>query len=140
MAETTTHSQPGIVCVRLIRSFQHRNIRHLVLKDVDWSQTVERFMVRVLEHIKTAPGLPPPFRKFDYDCMKIEHQAHGAKTSDPVINRSEDDLLILKPDQTLAEGGVKHETEIALFKRADYMAYQAHPDINLVHTMNPPSQ
>lgn len=68
--------------------------------------------------------------------LQIEHQAHGAKTSDPVINRTDDDLLILKPSQTLAEGGVKHETEIAFFKRADYMAYQANPDIDLVHTMN----
>jgi hypothetical protein len=27
------------------------------------------------------------FRKYEYDSLKIEHHAHGAKTSDPVINK-----------------------------------------------------
>lgn len=29
--------------------------------------------------VKTRPGLPPPFRKFKYDTLKVEHKAHGAK-------------------------------------------------------------
>jgi hypothetical protein len=40
-----------------------------------------------------ATHLPPfgtltfLFRKYEYDSLKIEHHAHGAKTSDPVINK-----------------------------------------------------
>ena len=59
--------------------------------------------------------------------MQIEHQAHGAKTSDPVINRDDDAAPILKPEHTLAEAGVKDETEISAFKMGEYAAYKANP-------------
>ena len=36
-----------------------------------------------------------------YDTLKIEHHAHGAKSSDPVINKQDDDKLILKPALSL---------------------------------------
>ena len=36
-------------------------------------------------------------RKYAYDTLKVEHQAHGAKTSDPVINTGDDERLILRP-------------------------------------------
>ena len=45
---------------------------------------------------QASKSLPPPFRKFCYDTLKIEHQAHGAKTSDPVINTERDGELILR--------------------------------------------
>ena len=66
--------------------------------------------------------------------LQIEHQAHGAKTSDPVINREDDDKLILKDGVTLAEAGVKNETEISFFKLSDYQAYQADPECDLAKT------
>ena len=43
----------------------------------------------------------PLFRKYDYDTLKIEHHAHGAKSNDPVINKHDDDKLIIKPDLPL---------------------------------------
>ena len=39
-----------IVTVRLIRSFEHRNIKHIVYKDIDGSMLVEDFM----QFIKTG--------------------------------------------------------------------------------------
>lgn len=33
-----------VVTLRLIRSFEHRNIKHVVYKDVDPQQTVEDFI------------------------------------------------------------------------------------------------
>ena len=55
--------------------------------------------------------------------FQIEHQAHGAKSNDPVMNCDNDDQLILKPGQKLSESNVRHETEIAFFKLSDYQAY-----------------
>ena len=55
--------------------------------------------------------------------LQIEHQAHGAKTSDPVMNCEKDIELILKPGQSLSQSNVRHETEIAFFKISDYQAY-----------------
>ena len=57
--------------------------------------------------------------------FQIEHQAHGAKTNDPVINTENDDELILKPGNTLQDSHVRHETEIAFFNLSDYLSYQA---------------
>ena len=66
-------------------------------------------------------------RKFSYDTLKIEHHAHGAKTSDPVINTENDEKLILKTGLSLVEQGVKHETELSLFKLEDYLEYKKLP-------------
>ena len=33
----------GTITVRLVRSFEHRNIKHIVLHDVDFTQTVNSF-------------------------------------------------------------------------------------------------
>ena len=37
-------SEGVVLTVRLIRSFEHRNIRHIVFKNVDLSQTTQEFM------------------------------------------------------------------------------------------------
>ena len=57
----------------------------------------------------------------------MEHHAHGAKTNDPVINCEDDNVLILKPGQTLAEAGVNHETVLSYFNMTDYLAYKENP-------------
>ena len=55
-------SQSITIPVRVIRSFPHRNIRNLVLKDVDTSITTETLIERTLTEVKTSSSLPPPFR------------------------------------------------------------------------------
>lgn len=73
------------VTIRLIRSFEHRNIRFLVLKSVHPDTTVSDLMSRIDEgtilHIFTmffgrvcsclssvikSYNLPPPFKKYKY--------------------------------------------------------------------------
>ena len=66
-------------------------------------------------------------RKYGYDTLKVEHQAHGAKTSDPVINTGDDERLILRPGLGLGEQGVRHETELSLFRMEDYLEYKKMP-------------
>uniref|UniRef100_A0AAQ5Z030 Uncharacterized protein n=1 Tax=Amphiprion ocellaris TaxID=80972 RepID=A0AAQ5Z030_AMPOC len=69
----------AVVTVRLVRSFEHRNFKPVVFHGVSLDQTVQDFIEFVRCDIATKPGLPPPFRKYAYDKMKIIHQAHGAK-------------------------------------------------------------
>ena len=38
-----------VLTVRLIRSFEHRNIRHIVFKNVDLNQTTQEFMELINE-------------------------------------------------------------------------------------------
>ena len=66
-------------------------------------------------------------RKFGYDSLKIEHHAHGAKTSDPVISTEHDDSLILEPGRSLRDQGLRHETELSLFRMEDYLQYKEMP-------------
>ncbi len=140
------------IIIRVIRSFEYRNIRNLVLKDVSLSITTEELKIRIAQALQVAPGLPPPFRKYDYDTLKvnrlcnhalaeklyvfvvflqIESHAHGAKTNDPVINHENDEGLILKPGFTLAESDVRNETEISFFKYEDYIAHKKNPVLKI---------
>ncbi|XP_041478581.1 UPF0538 protein C2orf76 homolog [Lytechinus variegatus] len=113
-----------LVTIRLIRSFPHRNIKHFVLHNINLDDTVEEFMNKIREDIKTRSGLPPPFRKHAYDTLKIEYKAYGSKTSDPVINKGDDDKLMLKPNQTLRACNIENETELSFFNLKDYEEYK----------------
>ncbi|XP_076326947.1 UPF0538 protein C2orf76 homolog isoform X1 [Tachypleus tridentatus] len=119
-----------IVTVRLIRSFEHHNVRPVVFKNIDPNQTVSSFKNTVLTDIKKRTGLPPPVKNYDYDTLKIQHQAHGAKSNDPIINTERDEELILQDHRTLAESNVRTETELSFFKRMDYIKYKENPHLS----------
>ncbi|CAL8265967.1 unnamed protein product [Lota lota] len=116
-----------VVTVRLVRSFEHRNFKPVVFRGVNLDQTVEEFINHVKTDVATRAGLPPPFKKFGYDTMKIIHQAHGAKTNELVMSLNDDDTLILRPGLTLAAAGVANETEMAFFSGKDYGLFKANP-------------
>lgn len=125
--EARADSSGATVTVRLIRSFEYRNIKYVVFKDVSLEQTAKDFMDFVVSDIKKRSDVPLPFRTFAYDTMKIQHKAHGAKTSDPVINTENDEMLMLRQDCSLSKNGIGHETEISFFKKEDYDRYKANP-------------
>ncbi|KAM7380969.1 hypothetical protein PAMP_004233 [Pampus punctatissimus] len=117
----------AVVTVRLVRSFEHRNFKPVVFQGVNLEQTVQEFIKLVRDDIATRPGLPPPFKKYAYDTMKIIHQAHGAKTNELVMSLEDDEKLILQDGLTLRAAGVANETEVAFFKKEDYGLYKANP-------------
>lgn len=70
--DPVTHSETATIIIRLIRSFEFRNIRNVVLRDVELATvTTEELKAKVIEALPTYPGLPPPFRKYDYDTLKV---------------------------------------------------------------------
>ncbi|KAK7889706.1 hypothetical protein WMY93_025266 [Mugilogobius chulae] len=127
-------SEPGDVCddpgvtltVRLVRSFEYRNFRPVVYQEVSPEQSVQEFIQKVR---KDQIGLPPPFRKYQYDTMKIIHQAHGAKTNDLVMSLDDQDKPFLQEHETLRAAGITNETELAFFKKSDYDAFKANPQV-----------
>ncbi|MBN3326850.1 CB076 protein, partial [Atractosteus spatula] len=119
--------EEAVLTVRLVRSFEHRNFKPVVFRNVNLNQTVKEFIAAVKDDVSARPGLPPPFKKFEYDTMKIIHQAHGAKTNELVMSLEDDDRLILKDDSTLKEAGVANETELGFFRNEDYEKYKADP-------------
>ncbi|XP_047628070.1 UPF0538 protein C2orf76 homolog isoform X3 [Phacochoerus africanus] len=77
--------------------------------------------------IPLKTSLPPPFRNYEYDKLKIVHQAHKSKTNELVLSLEDDDKLLLKEDSTLKAAGIANETEIAFFCEEDYKNYKANP-------------
>lgn len=67
-----TDGERVTVTARLIRSFAHRNLRHLVLRGVDLGLSGVEFLKLCRdEAARPQSGLPPPFRTFEYDCCKV---------------------------------------------------------------------
>ncbi|KAI1899392.1 hypothetical protein AGOR_G00061300 [Albula goreensis] len=123
----STMSSEAVLTIRLVRSFEHRNFKPVVFRGVDLDQKVEEFIALVRQDISSRTGLPPPFKKFSYDTMKIIHQAHGAKTNELVMSLEDDDKLLLKEGFTLKAAGVANETELAFFRNEDYEIYKKNP-------------
>lgn len=69
------------IIIRVIRSFEYRNIRNVVLKDVSLLLTTEELKTRIIKELSVAPGLPPPFRRYDYDTLKV-NEAPDCITND----------------------------------------------------------
>ena len=44
-----------------------------------------------------------------------------------MINTEDDERLILRPGLSLGEQGVRHETELSLFRLEDYLEYKKLP-------------
>ncbi|XP_077873370.1 UPF0538 protein C2orf76 homolog isoform X2 [Ictidomys tridecemlineatus] len=80
-----------------------------------------------LKDVSLRTSLPPPFRNYKYDKLKIIHQAHKSKTNELVLSLEDDDRLLLKEDSTLKAAGIASETEIAFFCEEDYKNYKANP-------------
>ncbi|XP_070363636.1 UPF0538 protein C2orf76 homolog isoform X5 [Equus asinus] len=97
------------VTVRLIRSFEHRNFRPVVYHGVNLDQTVKEFIVFLKQDIPLRTSLPPPFRNYKYDKLKIIHQAHKSKTNELVLSLEDDDRLLLKEDGTLQAAGIGNQ-------------------------------
>lgn len=123
----TVMSSETILTVRLVRSFEHRNFKPVVFRGVNVDQKVEEFIAFVKKDVSTRAGLPPPFKKHDYDTMKIIHKAHGAKTNELVMSLEDDEKLILQNGLDLRACGIANETELAFFKMSDYEKYKANP-------------
>ncbi|XP_048666379.1 UPF0538 protein C2orf76 homolog isoform X3 [Marmota marmota marmota] len=103
------------VTVRLIRSFEHRNFKPVVYHGVNLDQTVRDFMVFLKQDVPLRTSLPPPFRNYKYDKLKIIHQAHKSKTNELVLSLENDDRLLLKEDSTLKAAGIGFQRPFCSF-------------------------
>jgi hypothetical protein len=112
------------VTVRLIRSFEYRTVKPVVLHHVDVSLTVHDFITHLKQDIQTRPGILAPFRTHSYDTLKVFCHAHGMKPNDLVINTENDSELILQGDKLLSAYGITNETELSFFSMQDYEAYK----------------
>ncbi|GFZ44676.1 UPF0538 protein [Saitozyma sp. JCM 24511] len=115
--------------VRIIKSFEFRTQKSLVLKEVDLEKiTVGELMERCRKEMKTAPGWKA-YRTLEPDTLKLYTVAHGHKTTNLIINLDHDEWILSDLDKTLAEIGAENETELSFFDRQAYEAFKANPEV-----------
>lgn len=130
LTSTARPLNDSVITIRIIKSFPFRNIRNHVFQHIDLQNTTPKQLYElILKTIQTEGNLRP-YRNFDFDTMKIYTHAHGTKTMNLVINMDHDDDWVLDvTDDTskLVSFGIANETEISVYKRADYEEYKANP-------------
>jgi len=113
--------------IRIIKSFTFRTERSLVLHDVNLvTMTAVQLKEIAKQNVATQPGWKP-YRNVDLDTLKLYTKAHGAKTSNLIINLDHDDWILSDDSKTLVEFGFENETEVSFFNSRDYEAFKLDP-------------
>jgi len=114
--------------LRIIKSFEYRTEKSLVLHDVNLeTTTVGRLKEIAKETIRTQSAWKP-YRTANLDTIKLYTKAHGAKTTNLIINLDHDDWIIDDDSKLLVDVGFENETEVSCFNRELYDAFKANPE------------
>ncbi|KAF9583586.1 hypothetical protein BGW38_009112, partial [Lunasporangiospora selenospora] len=130
LTNTLAPSTSATLTIRVIKSFEYRTTKNLILHNVDLiNTTVGQLRDLIIEKVKTAPGFRP-YQNVVFDTLKLYTKAHGAKTMNLIINMDQDEDWILSNDNdTLESKGIENETEISIFNRELYETYKQNPNI-----------
>ncbi|KAF9932919.1 hypothetical protein BGZ67_004515 [Mortierella alpina] len=114
LSNTLAPSTAATLTIRVIKSFEYRTSKNLILHNIDLTTTtVGQLRAKIIEH-----------------TLKLYTKAHGAKTMNLIINMDHDeDWILSNDDEILANHGIENETEISIFNRELYEAFKQHPDI-----------
>ncbi|KAH8829707.1 hypothetical protein DL96DRAFT_1076472 [Flagelloscypha sp. PMI_526] len=119
--------QDATLTVRIIKSFEYRTEKSLVLQHIDLTSTsVAHLKELAREAIVTQSGWKP-YRNIVLDTLKLYTQAHGAKTTNLIINLENDDWILDDDTKLLVDLGFKNETEVSFFNKELYEAFKADP-------------
>lgn len=114
--------------LRIIKSFEYRTEKSLVLHDINLeATTVGRLKEIAKESIQTQPGWKP-YRTVNLDTMKLYTKAHGAKTTNLIINLDHDDWILDDDSKLLVDIGFENETEVSFFNKELFEAFKANPE------------
>ncbi|KAI0648216.1 hypothetical protein C8Q79DRAFT_999637 [Trametes meyenii] len=115
--------------IRVIKSFEYRTEKSLVLHHVNLeTTTVGQLKGTVRQAIQTQPGWKP-YRNITLDTIKLYTKAHGAKTTNLIINLDHDEWIFEDESKALADMGLENESEVSFFNRQSYEEFKEHPDI-----------
>lgn len=109
--------------VRLVKSFQYRTFKNIVLHGIPLSMKVADLKLKCLDAAQQLRA----FKSHAFDAMKLYVKKHGSKTSNLIINI--DDTLLLQDEKTLAECGLGNEDEISFFNLKEYDEFKLDPQV-----------
>uniref|UniRef100_A0A7S0BJJ2 Uncharacterized protein n=1 Tax=Rhodosorus marinus TaxID=101924 RepID=A0A7S0BJJ2_9RHOD len=115
-----------VITIRLIRDFEHRNIKLMVMRDVDLSCSGAELKTNILKRIAEESAFVT-LRRSDLTTLKI-HQlsAHQYKDQNLVVNLDRDDWVIEDGDR-LQDKGVRAEAEISFYNNDAYQSFKQNP-------------
>ncbi|KAI9510395.1 hypothetical protein F5148DRAFT_593537 [Russula earlei] len=117
----------AIITVRVIKSLEFRTERSLVLRDINLETTTVGDLKGIARNvIQTQPGWKP-YRFVQFDTLKLYTKAHGAKTTNLIINLDHDEWILSDESKQLSEYGLENETEISFFNREMYEKFRLDP-------------
>ena len=79
--------------IRLVKSFEYRTFKNLVLHHVSSSTTIQQLQTLINEQIMKSGW--KPYLNHSFDTLKIYVKAHGTKSMNLIINLDADASLIL---------------------------------------------
>ncbi|KAM5535555.1 hypothetical protein V8D89_010722 [Ganoderma adspersum] len=113
--------------IRVIKSFEYRTERSLVLHHINLEEnTVAQLKEKVRQAIQTQPGWKP-YRNVVLDTLKLYTKAHGAKTTNLIINLDHDEWIFEDDSKVLADLGLENESEVSFFNREIYEDFKKNP-------------
>lgn len=120
----------SIITVRIVKSFPYRNVKNVILKDIDLLTLTPAGLHQLMLTKIATEGAYRPYRNVEYTSLKVYNHAHKSKSMNLVINMDDDDTLVLALDdpRSLYALGVENETELSLFNWSDYLAFKANPE------------
>ncbi|KAI5900031.1 uncharacterized protein SCHCODRAFT_02695293 [Schizophyllum commune H4-8] len=128
LTNTIAPKTSATLTVRVIKSFEYRTEKSLVLHNVNLeTTTVGRLKEIAREAVMSQPGWKP-YRNVHYDTLKLYTKAHGSKTSNLIINLDHDEWILSDDSAILADLGFENETEVSFFNRELYEEYKKHPE------------
>jgi len=120
------------VTIRVIRNFQYRTMRTLILRQIPLHTTIANLRQQILHQIAEQDAFAP-FRQMNLDTLKLYTKGQGMKPNNLIINLEHDEDWIFKDDKkTLGDLGIDNETEISFFNMEDYQRYKADPQLKWV--------
>jgi len=117
------------VTIRVIKSFEYRTERSLVLHRLNLETTTVGELKEIARRaIQTEPACRP-YRNAVLDTLKLYTKAHGAKTTNLIINLDHDEWILDDDSKILTYAGFENETEVSFFSREAYEKFKLNPEI-----------
>ncbi|KAI9566543.1 hypothetical protein HD554DRAFT_2025364 [Boletus coccyginus] len=118
------------ITVRVIKSFEYRTERSLVLHKLNLETTTVGGLKEIVRQaIQTGPAWRP-YRNAILDTFKLYTKAHGAKTTNLIINLDHDEWILEDDDKILADVGLgKTKPRSAFFSHRAYENFKLNPEV-----------
>eukprot|EP00009_Paramoeba_aestuarina_P013781 CAMPEP_0201534654 /NCGR_PEP_ID=MMETSP0161_2-20130828/56896_1 /ASSEMBLY_ACC=CAM_ASM_000251 /TAXON_ID=180227 /ORGANISM="Neoparamoeba aestuarina, Strain SoJaBio B1-5/56/2" /LENGTH=137 /DNA_ID=CAMNT_0047939413 /DNA_START=28 /DNA_END=441 /DNA_ORIENTATION=+ len=129
-------SEPITLTIHVIRSFEYRTIKYIVLKSISPTLSLSSLRTLIQNHIQTTPQFTP-FRRTKFDTLRIlliphgeleggQGEGMGAKSNN-LVDINENGEVLEGEEKELWQFGLVNETELSLYEGKQWEEYQKNP-------------